>query len=192
MGARAASDAAVPEGRVRTICVRYVCAALALLVVLAGCTSQTKTVDASPSPTPGGRQQRQPSGGRPSVIDPCADQLHSLAGPILMHYVLHRRLPASLDEIAAIAGPDPAIGFTCPVSKGTYVYDPAGFELRDRPGRVVLYDPRPVHNSGRWAITVQEQGRGQALITDVILIAESQIPRRPVTPSTRPAAAVQE
>ena len=114
-------------------------------------------------------------GALSSVNDPCADRLHALCGPLLYHYALNRRLPEHLDQLAEMAGPDPAVGLDCPVSHRRYVYVPTGFPLGDQPGFVVLHDAEPSHAGFRWAVVVEEpKGRGpqQPLITRVVAVPE--------------------
>jgi hypothetical protein len=117
--------------------------------------------------------------------------MHALCGPLLYHYALNRRLPETLDQLAAMAGPDPAVGIDCPVSGRRYVYVPNGFPLGDQPGLVVLHDAEPTHSGFRWAVVVEEpKGRGpqQPLITRVVAVPEPLFLRH--APSVRPAEPV--
>lgn len=114
---------------------------------------------------------------RGSAIDPCADRLHELCRPLLMHYALYRRMPASLDELRRVAGPDPAIAFECPVSGQAYGYDAEGLLSATVQGRIVLYDPTPAHDGSRWAVVLEETKPAQPLIPRVVSIPESEFPR---------------
>lgn len=121
--------------------------------------------DASPTP---GRGPTAPI----SATDPCATRLHDLCGPLLQYYALNRRLPDRLDELQALAGPDPAIAFDCPVSGRAYVYVPGGFAWGDKPGFIVLHDAEPSHSGFRWAVVVEEPRGAQPLVTRVVAVPE--------------------
>jgi hypothetical protein len=123
-----------------------------------------------------------------TAIDPCADRLHELCGPLLMHYALHRRMPATLDDLRAVAGPDPTIAFECPVSRRTYVYNADGLQSPAVNGRIVLFDPIPAHDGKRWAVVLEETKPGQPLIPRVITIPEFDFPRPlPLPPASQPS-----
>lgn len=117
---------------------------------------------------------RSPTGSPTAPItatDPCATRLHDLSGPLLHYYALNRRLPERLEELEALAGPDPAAAFDCPVSGQPYVYVPGGFPWGDK-GFVILHDAEPSHAGFRWAVVVEDPQPGQPLVTRVVAVPE--------------------
>src|SRR5688500_13126803 len=107
-------------------------AAVLIAALLAGCASGSSgpakkkpAPSHSDIPDPGPDNPGQPT-ATISGKDPCADRLHALCGPLLLHYAVKRHLPAHIDELRAFAGGDPAVEFTCPVSGKPYVYEPRG------------------------------------------------------------------
>ena len=107
----------------------------------------------TPAPTrPAGRRLRLRS-----ATDPCADRLHAICGAMLLYYAVNRRLPADVEELRAIAGPDPDVEFTCPVSGKPYVYNPDGLPRgKGRPGFLVLYDAEGTHSGLRWSVAAEQ------------------------------------
>ena len=118
-----------------------------------------------------------------SATDPCATRLHDLCGPLLFYYAVNRQLPATLDELQALATPDPLPPRQCPVSRRPYVYVPEGIAWGDRGGFIVLHDAEPSHSGHRWAVVVEEPKRMQdPLITRVVAVAEPLFLGRPAPP----------
>lgn len=119
-----------------------------------------------------GCQTTAPAARRPSVeVDACAERLHDVCGRLLLHYSLHRRLPETLESLAAL-DPEKPVPLVCPVSGRPYVYDPKGPPIPGRPGRLVLYDPLPSHSGMRWGVFVDDAGDGKGLIARVVLFPE--------------------
>ena len=117
-----------------------------------------------------------PAVRRPSVeADACAERLHDLSGRLLLHYSLHRRLPPTLEALETF-DPEKPVPFVCPVSGEPYVYRPEGFQVPDRPGRLVLYDAAPCHSGMRWGVFVDDAGDARRLIARVILIPDELVP----------------
>lgn len=109
----------------------------------------------------------------PSSLDPCAERLHELAGPLLLLWARDGRLPAGPARLAAMA---PEVPLVCPVSGQPYRYDPHGPWLPGQAGRLVLYDSTPAHQGHRWGlILIPAEGR-QPPATAVILLAEGTTP----------------
>ena len=165
--------------------VTLVTALLAAAVALAppACTTSTDSSSAK-KPAAGARSNIPDPGpdvpGRKTapldpVNDPCADRLHAVSGALLYYYVLNKRMPQSIEELRSIAGPDPDVEFTCPVSGKPYVYDPRGLARSgNRPGYIVLYDPEPSHSGMRWAVTAEEtRNKAQPLVTHVVIETEA-------------------
>jgi hypothetical protein len=166
---------------------RRVPTSFALLVLtLSGCAKEVteRTSDARPQlQTPWSQGD---DAGVPRATDPCADRLHDLCNPLLMHHVFYRRMPSGLEDLRAIAGPDPAIVFECPVSNVPYVYDAEGLVSPVVKGRIVLYDATPVHGGKRWAVVLEDTKPGQPLIPEVVALPESAFPKFRPVPATQP------
>ena len=96
-------------------------------------------------------------------------------------------MPAGLDDLRRMAGPDPGIVFECPVSKQTYGYQADGLSSAATQGRIVMWDPAPVHDGKRWAVVLEETKPGQPLIPRVISIPEAEFPRVRTPAQTQPA-----
>jgi len=117
-----------------------------------------------------------PAVRRPSVeADACAERLHDLSGRLLLHYSLHRRLPETLEALAAL-DPEQPVPLVCPVSGEPYVYRPEGLQVPGRPGRLVLYDAAPRHSAMRWGVFVDDAGDARRLTARVILIPDELVP----------------
>ncbi|MCY2954380.1 MAG: hypothetical protein NTU53_20810 [Planctomycetota bacterium] len=153
---------------------RLILQLLSLTAALAAAGCQSTRPAASPSS--GGRQGAQ----QPAAIDPCAERLHEICGSLLMHYHLYKRLPQQLSDLSALDAIDKPIPLVCPLSGKPYVYDPKGFDLRGKPGRIIIYDPEPSHSFMRWAINVQETDG--PLIADVLDIPEQRFIQRQNAP----------
>lgn len=111
-----------------------------------------------------GRARRHPA------LDPCAERLHDLSGKLLMHHAAHGEMPASLADLDSPGKVAARELRTCPVTHTEYRYDPTGRELPGHPGRLIVYDATPAHDSGRWAVLLI---RGRApLTTRVVWLPE--------------------
>jgi len=142
------------------------CAPMLLAFVLTGCAMDAKKP----------QQSRQPAAARAvggGALDPCANRLHDLEGALLAYWQLNKRLPSSLSDLSALGFFDKPLELTCPASGKPYVYNPVGFELPQKPGRVIIYDPEPAHDGVRWGITIEE--RNGPMITRVVGFAESEL-----------------
>ncbi len=117
-----------------------------------------------------------PAVRRPSVeADACAERLHDLSGRLLLHYSLHRRLPETLEALAAL-DPEQPVPLVCPVSGEPYVYRPKGLQVPGHPGRLVLYDAVACHSAMRWGVFVDDAGDARRLTARVILIPDELVP----------------
>jgi len=124
---------------------------------------------------------RMPAGGATgasSGVDPCAERLHDISGHLLIYYSANRRLPASLDELRALVGPD-GPPLVCPLSGLPYTYDPSGPEVPGQPGRLLLYDSEPTHAGARWGIVMAEPAGAAPLTSRVVLLPEDLIVAAP-------------
>ena len=158
---------------------------LLLLLVAGGCTAQSKAKEEKPKlQTPWSEPPERAKGGL--AFDPCAARLHDLCNPLLMHFALYRRMPAGLDELQKIAGPDPSIVFECPASRRTYGYNAGGLVAPGVKGRIVLYDATPAHDGKRFAVVIEETKPGQPLIPQVVALPESVFPKSRPLPVTQP------
>jgi hypothetical protein len=99
-------------------------------------------------PAASDRKKRQ----NPVETEACAQRLHAIAGAMLLHYAIYRRLPDSLDGLRGLADVDQELNFTCPVSGQPYAYNPAGLEYQGREERLIVYDALPAHGGTRWGI----------------------------------------
>lgn len=119
-------------------------------------------------------QKRRPAGGIFPTIDQCADHLQEICGLILQYYVDNRHLPATMEELQALAvsQAEPADLFVCPVSHVRYIYNPTGVPMStlNPPARLIMYDAEPVHHGHRWGITVSPPMSGHPLICRVVVV----------------------
>jgi hypothetical protein len=145
-----------------------ICCVLLLLAAVVGC--QTETVQPPrrglPARTDGGLP------GPLSLDDPCAERLHNLIGPILQYVVLNRQLPPTLEAVKPLADFDQPIDLTCPGSKESYVYVPAGLKHDKQTSLVIVHDAAPTHNGRRWCITMAPREPGQPIALEVIDVPE--------------------
>jgi hypothetical protein len=108
-------------------------------------------------------------------VDNCADRLHTIEGQVILYYAKFHRLPAALAELRAFADPGEDVSYACPVSHQSYVYVPTGLVFGNDPRRLIVYDPTPAHNGGRWGILFAPAKGRQPLTTTVITIPESSM-----------------
>jgi hypothetical protein len=108
-----------------------------------------------------------------SNTDPCAANLHDIAGAMLLYYLSYGDLPADVYELQSAPGQDEPLSFVCPVSRRPYVYRPDGFLLPEKNVRIVLFDASPAHAGVRWAISAEEPLEGEPLVMKVIVLPES-------------------
>lgn len=113
------------------------------------------------------------------MLDRCADRLQEICGEMLEYYAIHRQLPATIEELQALAAQDgePAYLFVCPVSHQRYIYNPEGIALpgMSPPARVVLYDAEPVHEGHRWGVAVSIPVGNHPLIAKVVRLPDGLI-----------------
>ena len=156
-----------------------------LILFAAGCATSTAKEPAPKIQAPWSDPVE--SARASTAIEPCADQLHELCRPLLMHFAIRRRMPDGLDDLRKIAGPDPSIVYECPVSRQTYTYNAQGLQSPTVPGRIVLFDSTPAHDGKRWAVLLEDTRPGQPLIPRVVSIPESEFPKPLAPPTTRPS-----
>jgi hypothetical protein len=123
-------------------------AAILLLVMalMPGCQAEKPLVAKPVPPAP--------------ATDACAGNLHELSGLLLEYYLVHRDLPESLDAAIALADALQPVSAICPASGQPYVYSAAGLVAAGESRRVVVMDPQPSHDGGRWAlVTVPRDAR---------------------------------
>ena len=98
-----------------------------------------------PSPAAQARRNEDP-------LDECAERLHSLCGPLLLYYMQHRRLPATLQDLPT-DGPEPVPPLLCPDSHKPYVYALQNAIPIDNPkGYIIVHDAVPAHDGVRWCV----------------------------------------
>ena len=115
-------------------------------------------------------------------LDPCAEQLHDICGPLLAYYAVHQDLPARLDQLAP-----PKTALVCPVSKKPYVYNPHGMPLADREGLLIVYDAQASHAGTRWAILAEPPKPGKPLVLRVLRPNEAAIRWKSQVPTGQPS-----
>jgi hypothetical protein len=123
----------------------------------------------SPAVKPRDGGSRQPAA---SAWDDCAGQLQNLCGQLFFYYAQKRKLPRTLEELAAFPGPHPNVPLMCPASKQPYVYAPDSLLSAGSLGRIVIHDAAPSHSGHRWVVAVREVP-GPQLIAEVVRVPES-------------------
>jgi hypothetical protein len=108
-----------------------------------------------------------------SLTDPCAGQLHDLAGSLLLFYSRHSRLPEKLEDLSPVEQGTGAISLRCPVSNLPYLYASDGIRLSGYKARLIVWDAQPCHNGNRWVILDMGAVNNKTLILRVILWSES-------------------
>jgi hypothetical protein len=154
---------------------KSILARLGLILAMVGAGCQTPAKPAPPRATtgPAVEQVVTPKNLTPeqqAAVDPCALRLQDICGAILTHYIVHRELPAKLEELKALADVGTDLKFTCPVSKLPYVYVPAGLQSMGRTKRIVLHDAEPSHDGNRWCVLMAPIRGGKAPYLEVILM----------------------
>jgi hypothetical protein len=137
-------------------------AVMVLLLTQTSCGSSQRT-------QPLNSDRGASSSARITNTDPCASQLHDIAGLLLAYYGLHHELPptlGALSEVQTIYSSQ----FICPASRKPYIYNSQGIATEN--GLAIVYDAAPVHSGVRWAIAISE-ARGGALVAKVIALPES-------------------
>lgn len=151
---------------------KYLIVLVSAIALLSSCSS--------PSPQP--RARAAGKGGvaleSPDLnTDPCATRMHDICGPLLLYFASNKRLPASLDELKGTPGFGDLGNFVCPVSKKPYVYVPQTVIVPGVQGDVILYDPLPVHDGFRWAITALPPQGGGPLVLKVVALPRGWNPQ---------------
>lgn len=146
----------------------YRVVAVLAAVSLIGCGSNKKKPEAAAPVV------KRAIGGGP--LDVCANRLHDISGLLLQYYLINKRMPASLSDLAKLADADQPAVLTCPASGKPYIYDPVGFQVPDKAGVVSIYDPEPSHDGVRWAITLEQTG--SVPTTKVVGIPETDFAKR--------------
>ncbi|HEX8339929.1 MAG TPA: hypothetical protein VF624_03375 [Tepidisphaeraceae bacterium] len=141
-------------------------AALLVGLCLGGCSTKQQTTTA---PRPRDTLPTAPI----SNTDACATRMQDMCGGLLLYYNVHRRLPASLDEMKSFPGGADVGDYACPVSRQPYVYVPNGIYLPEKNTRIVIYDAAPTHSNMRWAISIDEPQEDKPLVTKVIALPET-------------------
>jgi hypothetical protein len=130
---------------------------IALLTMIVGCTQPDST----------GIEGTRPS----TELDTCAERMHELCQPLLLHFMTHGQLPADVEAMQALAPDTP---LACPASGRPYVYNPQGLLYPRQAGAVVLYDAEPSHSGMRWAIKAEGLA-STAPVLKVLLLPENEV-----------------
>lgn len=110
-----------------------------------------------------------------AMTDPSAERLHELSGAVLLHYIRHNQLPASLEALHEL---DASIGDPIdPLYGDPYVYLSPPVDLPGRRGQLLMYAPGVArgHRASRWAVLVEGVGQDASLTTQVVLIPSAEI-----------------
>src|SRR4051812_9323468 len=105
----------------------------------------------------------------------CADQMHEIAGAILLYYSTNHRMPATLEELGKSPGGESIGEAKCPVSGTKYAYEPQGVIGPGGSSHVVVYDVNAVHGGLRLGISVSVPKSG-ALVTKVVALPKGWTP----------------
>jgi len=139
---------------------RWFCVILTTLATLAGCQAN------GPSHGHG-----TPAAEQAANTDPCATQLHDIAGAILFYYALNKRMPLQLSDLETVADMDTPLRFSCPVSGLPYLYYPEGLISPDGMGAIIVCDATPAHDGKRWCI-IEGVAKGKTLSLQVEELTE--------------------
>jgi hypothetical protein len=150
---------------------RMILVLLALSAIVAGCGGDPSSAQKS-TQTIKPRNADDSRRASASAWDDCAGHLQELCGQLFAYYAKNRKLPRTLEELAAFPGPHPNVPLTCPESKKPYVYEPDTIRSAGSFGRIVIHDPEPAHAGHRWAVAVREVP-GPQLIAEVVRVPES-------------------
>lgn len=112
-----------------------------------------------------------------SNTDPSAMKMHDIAGALFFYYAMNKRFPEKIEDAFAVG--DVPLDMNVPGGKGQYVYTPDGFLLQDRKSRIVVFEPAPLHDGYRLAITIADPEGTQPLVAKVIALPESFFLLRP-------------
>lgn len=104
--------------------------------------------------------------------DPCALRLHDISGALLMYYMLHREMPAKLDDLRSVQDIDQNLQFTCPASGLPYGYSPQGLSAPGRKKLILVHDSTPSHRGIRWCILAPSVKPGEAVSLEVLPLTE--------------------
>ena len=106
-------------------------------------------------------------------FDACSERLHDVCGRLLAYYAAHKKLPPTVEELAASSSaPRPPL--VCPVSNKPYVNNATGLRIPSRQGRLVLYDAEATHSAMRWGILVSTPAGGGFMTANVVLLSAEE------------------
>lgn len=135
---------------------RRIATIAALALLFAGCTSSSKTPKRPPAPPlPPELVGVRPTPENAVRADNCSNQMHDIAGAILLYYAIHRELPPTLEALRTIA--DTPLNFNCPLTNQPYVYIPTGLRSRNQNKLIILHDPSAAHSGQRMCILMPDQ-----------------------------------
>ncbi len=131
------------------------------MAVVAGCRT---TARVAPEPAP--------------AVDLCAQRLGTISERLLLHFAAHGEAPEALEHLGAVGGTGQDLAYVCPLSGEAYVYDPAALTSLGPEGTFAVYDARPVHNGGRWVITLSRGAPKGPIVANVVWVSERDVPSR--------------
>jgi hypothetical protein len=171
------------------------------MAIVAGCRTTTTDVTAggarrtspapsaqrgTPDPSKSASNDVGEGGGKPAPsarkdlpnrpadpLDPCAERLHALCGPLLFYYVQNRQLPPTLQDLEG--APEPIPPLLCPDSHKPYVYLLKNPIPIDNPrGHILVHDAVAAHGGVRWVIVVSPGANPTELIAKAVGIREDR------------------
>jgi len=153
---------------------KTVVAMIVVTMLLAACRSQSPKQQPANAPAPPLPAGQAVSAQTSVNDDPCAIQLTNIEGALLQYYMLNHEWPAKLEDIQSFGDALDPIVLTCPTSHQPYVYNPTGLVSPTTRKRLLVYDPTPAHNGGRFCILLSPQESGKGMAMAVELLAEKE------------------
>ncbi|MGC4034211.1 MAG: hypothetical protein QM754_21235 [Tepidisphaeraceae bacterium] len=146
------------------------------MALLSGCQNDKGNLKNTPGTTP------LPDNAQAVIsnTDPSALKMHDIAGALFFYYAMNKHFPEKIE--AAFAVGDVPLDMNVPGGHGQYIYTPDGFLLQDRKSRIVVFEPAPLHDGYRLAITIADPEGNQPMLAKVIALPESFFLLRPPVP----------
>ena len=116
-----------------------------------------------------------------TIGDPTAERLHAICGELLIYYLKHQALPGSLDALRkSTSRPEALPPLVEPESGREFLYYRMPAAIPTRQGRLLILSPTraaqsPPDRPLRWAVLVSKPQPGGQIITQVVLLSESEI-----------------
>ncbi len=150
--------------RTKDICLRV---GIGLAAILMGCQAW---------PPKEWSQPAAPATSKPAVeaMNPCAERLQDICGPLLLYYKTYDKMPDRLEDLGKLA-PGALPPLVCPKSGIPYVNNPRGLAVPNSDKRIVVYDAAACHDGKRWTIVVDPPKPGKPLVARVEQVDDSRV-----------------